>query len=221
MKYDNINNVKKLRLHIRSKLYLKYFITNVDHIFVISKALKEFFENHLNKYKKSMPVSVLNMKVEPDRYNSHINVTENKDTVFAGTLYGDQNGIYYLLKAFLKIINDFPESRLIIIGDNTKVNRMKKINSIMNQVTNPERIIFTGELTRDNVIKWLNSAYCLVLARPDNIQAQYGFSTKLGEYLCTGEPVVITEVGDIPLFLKNGENAYIAKPSNVDSFAEN
>ena len=218
--YDDLYNVKKIRLHIRSQLYLKYFITNVDHIFVISKALKQFFDTHLKKYKKKIPVSVLNMMVEPDRYNSLANKNEYKDIVYVGTMYGDKDGVYYLLEAFLKIYQDYPDSRLILIGDNTKVSRMQKINHILSKVSDCERIIFTGQLNRNEVIKWINSAYCLTLARPNNIQAKYGFPTKLGEYLATGKPVVITSVGDIPLFLKDGENAYIAKPDDVDSFAD-
>ena len=158
--------------------------------------------------------------VEPNRYNSLANKNEYKDIVFAGTIYGNQNGVDYLLEAFLKIYQDYPDSRLIIIGDNTRVSRMQKINHILSKVSDCERIIFTGQLNRNEVIKWINSAYSLALARPNNIQAKYGFPTKLGEYLATGKPVVITSVGDIPLFLKDGENAYIAKPDDVDSFAD-
>jgi len=62
------------------------------------------------------------------------------------------------------------------------------------------RIIFTGRLNRNEV-------------------AKYGFPIKLGEYLSTGKPVIVTSVGDIPLFLKDGENAYISKPDDVASFA--
>ena len=48
----------------------------------------------------------------------------------------------------------------------------------------------------------------LVLARPDNIQAKGGFPTKLGEYLATGNPVVVTKVGEIPNYLIDGVNAF-------------
>ena len=65
----------------------------------------------------------------------------------------------------------------------------------------------------------LVNAEALVLARPDNIQAQYGFPTKLGEYLLTGNPVVVTSVGEIPLFLKDDVNAYLAKPGDVKEIA--
>ena len=219
---DDLNNIKKIRLYIRSQLYLKYFITNVDHIFVISKALKQFFDTHLKKYKKKIPVSVLNMMVEPVRYSCSYSSSDSKykDIVFVGSMYGDQNGVYYLLEAFLKIYNDYPECRLIIIGDNTRTSRMQKINQLMNNNLDTMRIIFTGQLDRKSVIEKINSAYCLVLARPNNIQAKYGFPTKLGEYLSTGKPIVITSVGEIPLYLKDGMNAYIAKPDDVNSFAD-
>mgnify|MGYP000919109724 CR=1 FL=1 len=219
---EDINIFKKIKVYINYNLYLNYFIPKIEHIFVISTNLKYYFEKHLKKYNKKIPISIFNMMVEPDKYINHsiINNNEFKDIVFAGTLYSDTNGVSYLLEAFLRISNDFPESRLIIIGDNTKPKRMWKIKSITNQIPNPERIIFTGELNRDNVIKWLNAAYCLALARPNNIQAKYGFPTKLGEYLAVGKPVVITAVGDIPIYLKDGENVYLAKPNDVDSFAE-
>jgi len=162
------------------------------------------------------------MMVEPVRYSCSYSSSDSKykDIVFVGSMYGDQNGVYYLLEAFLKIYNDYPECRLIIIGDNTRTSRMQKINQLMNNNLDTMRIIFTGQLDRKSVIEKINSAYCLVLARPNNIQAKYGFPTKLGEYLSTGKPIVITSVGEIPLYLKDGMNAYIAKPDDVNSFAD-
>ena len=213
--------IKKMRIYIRSKLYLNYYIFEMDHIFVISNALKHFFDTHNKQYNKKIPVSILNMVVEPDRYrcsDSSID-SQYKDIVYVGTMYGDKDGVYYLLEAFLKIYQDYPDSRLILIGDNTRTSRMQKINQIMNHNSDSDRIIFTGQLDRKGVIEKINSAYCLVLSRPNNIQAKYGFPTKLGEYLSTGKPVIVTSVGDIPLFLKDGENAYISKPDDVASFA--
>ena len=59
----------------------------------------------------------------------------------------------------------------------------------------------------------------MALDRPDNIQAKYGFPTKLGEYLLTGNPVVITSVGDIPLFLRDGYSVLLAEPNSPNSFS--
>ena len=46
-----------------------------------------------------------------------------------------------------------------------------------------------------------------------------GFPTKLGEYLATGNPVVVTKVGEITDYLDNG-CAYLAEPDSVQSFSD-
>ncbi len=81
------------------------------------------------------------------------------------------------------------------------------------------RIIFTGRIDKDQVPHYLMNAKILALARPDSIQAQGGFPTKLGEYLATGRPVVVTRTGEIPLYLHHGQNALLCEPGNVDDFA--
>ena len=45
------------------------------------------------------------------------------------------------------------------------------------------------------------------------------FPSKLGEYLLTENPVVVTKVGDIPLFLKDGESALLAEERNASEFS--
>jgi len=81
------------------------------------------------------------------------------------------------------------------------------------------RIIFTGKLNRSEIAIQIKNSYCLVLDRPNNIQAKYGFPTKLGEYLASGKPVIITKVGDIPLYLTDNINVYLAEPDNIGSFS--
>jgi glycosyltransferase involved in cell wall biosynthesis len=75
-------------------------------------------------------------------------------------------------------------------------------------------------MDRENLPDMLGNAIMLVLARPESKQAEGGFPTKLGEYLATGKPVVVTGVGEIGDYLHDGENAYIAKPGDPRHFAE-
>ena len=63
------------------------------------------------------------------------------------------------------------------------------------------------------------NAQILVLDRPNNVQAQYGFPTKLGEYLLTGNPTVLTRVGDMPLFLEDKVSTVFACPDNPEDFS--
>ena len=75
-------------------------------------------------------------------------------------------------------------------------------------------------LPADEIPQIMVDAKMLVLDRPDNLQARFGFPTKLGEYLLSANPVVVTGVGDIPLFLQDKDSALISPPNNPQAFAE-
>ena len=218
--YPLLDN-KSFSQRMNLSLYQNHFIPHCDYIFVISTALKLFFEQLIKSLNVNIPVSIMNMLVEPDRFliSDYQNNSQAKDIVYIGTLYGDKDGVYNLVEAFSLVMDKHPESRLVIVGDISKPDKMKKVLEAIARLSDPERVVLAGRLSRQEVIMHLNGAYCLALARPDNIQAKYGFPSKLGEYLATGKPVVVTAVGDIPLFLKDGVNAYLADPDNVISFA--
>ena len=81
------------------------------------------------------------------------------------------------------------------------------------------KVVFTGVVSIQDMPQLLKDAEALVLDRPDSIQAQCGFPTKLGEYLLTENPVIVTKVGDIPKFLTDGVSALLAEERNPEDFA--
>jgi glycosyltransferase involved in cell wall biosynthesis len=62
---------------------------------------------------------------------------------------------------------------------------------------------------------------CAVLALPRaaGLFSTAGMPTKLGEYLSTGRPVVVTATGDIPLCLHDGTDAFVVEPGDAAGFA--
>jgi len=218
-------NINKLSFqYMKVELYFRLFLNRVDYIYVISTALKDLFEKKLPKQRKLGRIQILNMLVEPDRFNPTQNIERfinlsKKRIVFVGELYGDKDGVYGLVQAFLKICIDFPESDLILVGDNKNKEALYSLYALINNSDFKNRIIFTGKLNRSEIAIQIKNSYCLVLDRPNNIQAKYGFPTKLGEYLASGKPVIITKVGDIPLYLTDNINVYLAEPDNIGSFS--
>ena len=75
-------------------------------------------------------------------------------------------------------------------------------------------------LSHKDAVRIMAGARCLVLARPDSLQARAGFPTKLGEYLALGRPVVVTKVGEIPRYLEDGVSAYLVEPGDVAGLAK-
>ena len=60
----------------------------------------------------------------------------------------------------------------------------------------------------------------LILARPQNLQTRFGFSTKLAEYMASGVAVLTTDVSDNLLFIKDGENGFIADSYKAEKVAD-
>ena len=110
--------------------------------------------------------------------------------------------------------------KLYIIGDTPSTEDLTRNLKLIDSYNLKERIVFTGIVPYTQMPQILKNAAILALDRPDSIQAQCGFPTKLGEYLLTKNPVVVTKVGDIPKFLEDGISALLSEERNPQEFAQ-
>ncbi|MBW7889874.1 MAG: glycosyltransferase family 4 protein [Chitinophagaceae bacterium] len=209
-------NQQSLFQRIRLQLYYSQ-LKKLDGIFTITQALKLFFE----KYIEADKIMHIPMTVEPERFEIRKAETEYGEYIaYCGWMYGDKDGVPILMKAFDLFAQKNKNVNLVLIGDTSDREKFSLIESTYLNLVNKDRVFFTGKVERDQMPRLLVNAAVLALARPDNIQAKGGFPTKLGEYLATGNPVVVTGVGEIPDYLRHLDNAYIAKPNSVEDFAE-
>ena len=199
------------------KSFLRY-CKRLSGLFVISNALKEYF---VESGVEESRVHIINMVVDESRF-SGLKKNKRKDKIIAycGTASNNKDGVDQLIKSFSVLSSTNPEYKLMIIGrtpdKNQNFSNLKLVESL--GLTN--KVIFTGAIPYNQIPQLIVDADILALDRPNNKQAKYGFPTKLGEYLISGNPVVITNVGDMHLFLKHKESALIAEPDNVDSFSK-
>lgn len=207
---------------INLKIYLSFVLKKFDGIYVISKSLKEYFNRILDN---KIPVAIINMIVDPTRFKIVPNnkIHKYKYIAYCGTLNDSKDGVDILLQAFgdalltKKINNDI---KLMLIGNCELASFQKKLDNILEEKNCRDNVIFMGRVERIKIPELLNEASALALARPESKQAEGGFPTKLGEYLATGKPVIITKVGEICNFLTDGQNAFVANPGDVNSFSE-
>lgn len=129
----------------------------------------------------------------------------------------EDDGISILIKAFAKIAQDYPDIRLLLAGNSRDVPAQK---DLVRQLGLDNRIVFLGYLQRNQIPIFLTNAEVLCLASPTSIRASATMPCKVGEYLCTGNPVVVTGQGEIFKYLKDGQNAFLAEPNSVDAYAE-
>jgi glycosyltransferase involved in cell wall biosynthesis len=207
--------IGKLELYI----YLKFLIKKFDGIYVINNVLKNYFSKIT---KNKVPVKVINMIVDPARFEcvKRENSNDKKIITYCGSLEGDKDGVPILIDAFAIVSKEFPNLKLQLIGSLENDVTAQKIKSLLQKSGIENKVILTGSVKREDIPKFLVNSDILALARPANKQAEGGFPTKLGEYLATGNPVVVTNVGEIGLFLKDKKNAFVAEPDNAKKFSE-
>jgi len=189
----------------------------LDGLFVISTALKRYF---VDKGVEEGKVQIVNMTVDSNRFIGLQKNPKAEDYIaYCGTASNNKDGVDELIKAFAIVTKTHFDIKLYIIGktpsSDDKSGNLKLIDSLgLNN-----KVVLTGMIEASKMPQMLKDAKVLALDRPDSLQARNGFPTKLGEYLLTENPVVVTKVGDIPKFLKDGESALLAEQRNPDEFA--
>lgn len=191
-------------------------VPKVDGLFVISTALRDYFVSlGVNKSK----IEIVNMTVDCNRFAGLIKQPAEKYVAYCGTASNNKDGVDELIKAFSIVHQTHPEVKLYIIGKTPDKDDVSGNLKLIKDLGLQDVIVFTGIVSYSNMPQMLKNATILALDRPDSLQAKCGFPTKLGEYLLTENPVVVTKVGDIPLFLQDGQSALLAEERNPEEFA--
>jgi len=205
---------KTLKRRIREGMK-SLLVKRATGVMVISKALATYFHN-----RGIENIAVINMFVDSSRFE-HAEVRhDGKYIAYCGWVSETKDGVDILIKAYDKFRKGHEDYKLYIIGDFMSKNDEMNLSRLVLSLGIKDNVVFTGKVSPSEMPSLLCSAQILALARPDNEQAKYGFPTKLGEYLSTGKPVVVTRVGEIGDFLRDGINCRMAEPGNAEEFAE-
>lgn len=204
----------------KHEYFNKHYIDDcgkTDGLFVISNALKEYFAGMGVMEDK---IHVINMVVDAKRFtNIKKDLYVEPYIAYCGKASNSKDGVDDLIRAFAIVAKQIPDIKLYVIGDPSP--NESDNHNLVDELGLRKRIIFTGVVPASQMPQILVNAKMLALCRPNNLQNKYGFPTKLGEYLLTGNPVVITRVGDIPLFLEDHKSALMSECHDVETFADN
>lgn len=199
-------------------LQFKYFYKRIDGFLTISPSLNNYFVNELGISKDK--VCTINMIVDSSRFENIV-IKGNKSTIaYCGTISERKDGISDLIKAFKKVSTQYTDISLTLMGRFENNITKKNVQKLIKTLNIEDKVVITGVVEADQMPLLLSEAKILVLSRPQNRQAQYGFPTKLGEYLMTANPIVITDVGDFKAYLKDKEEIIYTLPDNSDDFAD-
>jgi len=199
------------------RLYKAFFYKLFDGIVVMTKILEKYYSDKTSKktvfFHLPMTVDISRFSVKNETNHDNFRIVYCGG---GGTSKNNKDGIDILLKSFSIFVEKRKHAKLILVGNFHSVyHSYVEINNLNNCV------LFMGWVAKDEIPLVLGSAHVLILTRPSSLQAEGGFPTKLGEYLATGIPVLVTKTGEISNYLKNNISAFLAEPDSVESIVSN
>lgn len=208
----------KLAESINGNIRVAFEIKFSHYIFCISDYLMDFYKKRGASGEVLFKVP---STVDPDRFTGIFQRQMSQRYIcYSGSLTLMKDGVDILIKSYSRIVSEFPDHLLVLVGKADTAQDELYFGKLIADLKIQTRVILTGKVPRDIVPSYICNADVLVLARPRSIVADAGFPSKVSEYLSTGIPVVATKVGEIPDYLTDNENAFLAEPDSVEAFAD-
>ncbi|MCF8427099.1 MAG: glycosyltransferase [Bacteroidia bacterium] len=199
--------------------FFKKIIPRLHGMALMTETLLRYYQPKVNPKTKllHLPMTVDLKRFDLAKTYEPIEGLNCSYIAFVGSMNDAKDGVNLLIEAFGLISNDYPEYKLALFGfwayDTSK--HLYRIQELGIQ----DKVIYSKPIDSEKVLNLIMNSDILVLPRPDSYQAKGGFPTKLGEYLASSKPVIVTKVGEIPNYLIDQKSAFFAEPGSVESLA--
>lgn len=208
------NEAIKRRKYILEKIFPK-----LDGVIAISETLFELANQYVSKKCVVIKMPIL---VDFIRYElkDNSNETDIPYIFHAGSLSEQKDGFLGMITAFgIAIQKSGLNIRFVSTGNLEKATNADEISKIIEQYNIKDKIQFKGFISETDLKQYLSSASLVIINKHITQQNKYCFSTKIGEYLAAGKPIIITRYGEAMNWLKDGETAYIVEPNDEQQLA--
>lgn len=206
--YDAIGSDASKLMKLSFAINKHFFYDKVDAFIAISNQIEDAYKKYGKPILKLTNSAPLNSFPQKQNFHNPMNV------VYTGT-FASKDGLSYLVEGFdLFIRLQGKVAKLFLIG------KGKGDPKTENTISNNEQIEKLGYVSDEELEKIQINADLLCMTRCNSAFANYGFPFKLSEYMATGNTVLATSVGDVPLYIKNKVNGLLILPNNSNAICE-
>jgi len=197
------------------KLMAKIILSKASAIIAQTKYMKNQIEEICSKNITVLPngVDVTRfMRISPQAVRQELSIGEKcKIILFVGNLLPIK-GVEYLIEAMTKVVQNYPESRLVVAGVDFQSGKLQELAQEKNL---QGKVVFAGFIPPDRIPEYMVAADVFVLP-----SLSEGFPNVLLEAMAAGLPIVATRVGGLPEIVTEGENGFLVEPRNSQQLAE-
>lgn len=193
----------------KANRYLKNRFSRYDGSICISESLLQLAKSyHPSGQHFKVPILIDDTKW---RFDDVSPIQRPYSYIFhSGALLQQKDGILDVLKAFADAIPSLPKKiKYLFTGYLDCSPDADQIKRIIEEKHLEDYVEFLGYLSDMEMKQYLLGATLFIVLKNDNLQNQFCFATKLGEYLLSGNPVITTNVGEPKYYLKDRVNAIL------------
>ncbi len=182
-----------------------------NHLIVISHNLYTHYKEYVPKKRLTLIPIVVDLR----RFTNH--ALKKPGLIGYVGSFGYKDGVEGIIRAFEMAQLENPLLRLRLIG---YCENFEYIKALVDSKGLNTKVELTGLVLYNQIPKLLEECELLLLNRIDTKYAHYGSPTKLAEYLASGVPSIITNVGDVKDYLTHLFDTYIIAPENDEELAK-
>ena len=112
----------------------------------------------------------------------------------------------------IKMMKSLPDWHLVILGDGPD---KESLIELTEELSLESRVHLLGNVTRDEVFSWCSAADAFIL----NTRFE-SFSYQIVEAMCSGTPVITTNVGSLPELITSGEDGVLVEYNDMSAMLE-
>jgi glycosyltransferase involved in cell wall biosynthesis/hydroxymethylpyrimidine pyrophosphatase-like HAD family hydrolase len=157
--------------------------------------------------------------IDREEIRKEYNLPQKDKIILSVQRIDPKSGHEQLIKAMPNILKKIPDTKLVFVGGTSLSNKLsdsrekirQEVLKLINELKLKENIIFTGSIDYHKLPEVYNSVDVVALCSKNE-----GFGLSITEGMACGRAVVGTNVGGIPLQIKNNENGYVMDVNDIE-----
>jgi glycosyltransferase involved in cell wall biosynthesis len=196
-------------------------LSGVTGVIVISSLLRDWVQAEADRISKKVEILYVPILVDPQEVGASYPPVHQAEPflVFAAApQYGET--IRFLLEAMKLVVKKHPLCQLKITGVRNTDSTGTWLRSDQNSKNLRQNIQLMGYIPRSELLTLFRQSYALLIPLFNDVTSLARFPTKLGEYLCSGRPVITNEIGELTKYLVDDDSAFLCDRTDSAAYAE-
>ena len=210
-------------LRVQAVRAIHYNLDAADRVICVSEPLKTYLVKKWKVPKQKIVVfpNVADVnRFRPDgeareRVRASLGIGDAPLILFVGNFY-EWHDVATLLKAFVRVLEEHPGTRLMLVGDGAKRQSMAQLAM---DLRIDRKVIFTGMVAHTDVPSFMAAADIAVVPYPVLQQDVWLSPLKLFEYMATGNAIIASDVGQLSEWVVNERTGVMIPPGDVSAMS--